>query len=283
MNHLKTFTALDFETFTPERSSACAIGLVKVIDGHIVNKFYSLIKPIPDDRTTTNTAINGITREMVRLAPTFLELWPTIKSIIGSDVIVSHNAEFDREVWNRQMEAYRCVEDHSKFFFFCTFMLTGLSLEKACEKHNIDMGNHHDALDDALACARVMLAEAGIIQARTFSGGISAALKQVAAKKYERSTLDPIEDWQVDNQETPFFHARTVITGVFSAFPNRDELGKRLQALGADINTTISRKTNVVVIGDGAGPSKLKKIEALQADGCEIRLIYEPELISILS
>ena len=162
-------------------------------------------------------------------------------------------------------------------------MLTGLSLEKACEKHNIDMGNHHDALDDALACARVMLAEAGIIQARTFSGGISGAMKQVTAKKYKRSTLDPIEDWKIDNQETPFFHARTVITGVFSAFPNRDELGKRLQALGADINTTISKKTNVVVIGDGAGPSKLKKIESLQADGCEIRLIYEPELISILS
>ena len=37
------FTALDFETMTPERSSACAIGLVKVVDGVILEKYYTLL------------------------------------------------------------------------------------------------------------------------------------------------------------------------------------------------------------------------------------------------
>lgn len=283
MERLHSFTALDFETFTPERSSACAIGLVKVIDGRIVQKFYSLINPIPDERQTDNSAVNGITREMVNAAPTFLEIWPTIKKIIGSDILVSHNAEFDRDVWNRQMEIYCCVSDPSKFRFFCTFQMTGLSLEDACAKHNIDMGTHHDALDDALACARIMLAENGHLQTRTFTGGLSAVMKQMSAKKYDHSTLDPLEDSQIENKETPFYHAKTVITGVFPSYPNRDELGKRLQALGADINTSISKKTNVVVIGDGAGPSKLRKIEDLRTAGFNIRVIYEPELISILS
>lgn len=58
---------------------------------------------------------------------------------------------------------------------------------------------------------------------------------------------------------------------------------KHLQSLGADINTSISKKTNIVVIGDGAGPSKLRKIEELRESGCDIRIIYEPELIDILS
>lgn len=283
MQKLNSFTALDFETFTAARSSACAIGLVKVIDGRIVQKFYSLIKPIPDQRETDNSAINGITREMVDVAPTFLQLWPTISKIIGKDILVSHNAEFDQSVWNEQMGVYCCVTDPSKFRFFCTFQMTGLSLEKACAKHNIEIGCHHDALDDALACAKVLLAENGSMQTNTFKGGIEEALKHLAAKKYDHETLKPLEDTMIENKETPFFHARTVITGVFTAYPNRDDLGKILKSLGADINTSISKKTNIVVVGNGAGPSKIKKIEDLRSEGFDIRVIYEPELISILS
>lgn len=40
------FVAIDFETMTPELTSACAIGLVRVHSGVISQKFYSLIKPI---------------------------------------------------------------------------------------------------------------------------------------------------------------------------------------------------------------------------------------------
>lgn len=283
MEKLNSFTALDFETLTPERTSACAIGLVKVIDGQIVQKLYSLINPIPDNRTKDNSAIHGITREMVAKAPTFEQLWPMIDKFVGSDTIVCHNAEFDKAVWTEQLIHYACVENPYKYEFFCTYHLTGLPLDEACVKHNIDMGSHHDALDDALACAKVLLAENGFMQTRVFPGGIGLALKQYRAKKYERDTLDPIDDALVENKETPFFHARTVVTGVFEAFPNRNDLGKKLQVLGADINTTISKKTNVVVIGDGAGPSKLRKIEELRNDGFDIRIIFEPELISILS
>ena len=43
MKNIRSFTALDFETLTAERSSACAIGLVKVIDGYITqNSILSL-------------------------------------------------------------------------------------------------------------------------------------------------------------------------------------------------------------------------------------------------
>lgn len=279
---LESFTAIDFETMTAERSSACAIGLVKVVSGQIVQKFHSLINPIPDDRDRDNSLVNGITREMAALAPTFMELWPTIKGIIGNDTLVCHNAPFDASVWFGQLLAYDCANPLD-FDFVCTLQMTGLSLEEACAKHNIDMGQHHDALDDALACARVYLAETGHFQTTEFKGGISAALAQSAAKKYERATLDPIGDDEVVNKETPFFHARTVITGVFAHYPNRDQLGKQLQALGADMNTCISKKTDIVVIGDGAGPSKLRKIEELQAAGVGIRIIFEPELVSILT
>lgn len=281
MEPLKSFTALDFETFTPERSSACAVGLAKVKDGHIIHKFYSLINPIPDDRTTDNSAVHGITAEMVAQAPTFADLWPLIKGIIGDDSIVSHNADFDEDVWKAQLIHY-ALDTPGRHNFVCTFKMTGLSLEACCARHNIDMGTHHDALDDAIACAKVMLAEAGQLQTSKFTGGVSQALEQRAAKKYDRATLDPLADEEIEDKSTPFFHARTVVTGTFDAYPNRNELGLKLQTLGADINTSISKKTNVVVMGKGAGPSKMKKIEELKASGCDIRIIYEPELIDIL-
>lgn len=282
MSKLKSFTALDFETFTPERSSACAIGLVKVVDGIIVQRFYSLINPIPDSREMDNSAVTGITREMVSVAPTFIQLWPIIKSFIGEDDIVCHNAEFDSSVLSKQLVFYSCDPDPDRFNFICTYQLTGLSLADACVKHNIDMGCHHNALDDAVACARIFLAENGSLQTSAFMGGVSAAKKNSDAKKYSRETLVPIDDTLIVNKDTPFFHARTVITGTFEAFPKRDDLGVLLQALGADVNTSISRKTNIVVIGSSAGPSKLRKIEELREAGSDIRIIYEPELIKLL-
>lgn len=282
MDPLKTFTAIDFETFTSERSSACAIGLAKVKDGHIIHKFYSLINPIADNRTVDNSSIHGITAEMVTKAPTFSQLWPLIKGIVGSDTIVSHNSDFDESVWNEQLRHYSLDIPYS-FRFVCTYKMTGESLEDCCARHHIDMGIHHDALDDAVACARVMLAEGGHIQVSTFKGGIEAALGTLKAKKMDRATLDPLSDDRIENSSTPFFHARTVITGVLEAFPNRNELGKKLQALGADINTSISKKTDIVVMGSAAGPAKVKKIEELKAAGHDIRVIYEPELLRILS
>lgn len=280
---LNSFTALDFETFTPARSSACAIGLVKVIDGHIVKKFHSLLNPIQDDYRKNNANINGITTEMVAVAPKFIELWPFIKNFIGGDVLVCHNAAFDKAVWQEQILRYRCSDDPLKYKFLCTYEITGLSLEKACAKHNIEIGCHHDALDDAVACAKIMLAENGHIQSTRFSGELHEIMKTAMERRYDHETLKPLEDSMIENKETPFFHAKTVITGIFTAYPNRDDLGKMLKSLGADINTSISKKTDIVVIGNGAGPSKIKKIEDLRTEGFDIRVIYEPELISILS
>ena len=276
------FVAIDFETMTPEYTSACAVGLVKVKDGIVQQKFYSLINPIPDDRDQTNFHIHGITREMVASAPTFAQLFPQVVELIGSLPIVCHNRGADIIIMQRCMDYYGLTGIDTANNY-CTFEMTGLSLTACCAKFGVDMGTHHDALDDASACAKVFLACQGDIVATTFKGGLKAVIAQAGGKKYERSTLNPLEDDLVENKETPFFHANVVITGTFAAFPDRNELGKRLQSLGADINTAISGKTTLVVMGQGAGPSKIKKIEDWRAKGHDIRIIYEEELKQILN
>ena len=76
------FVAIDFETMTPELTSVCAIGLVRVHNGVISQKFYSLIKPIPNSRTERNTHVHGLTDEMVADRPHLLRLFPLLKSLI---------------------------------------------------------------------------------------------------------------------------------------------------------------------------------------------------------
>ncbi len=279
---IKNFVAVDFETMTAELTSACAVGLVKVINGHVQQQFYSLINPIPDGRDALNTAVHGITLDMVADAPTFKQLFPLLKSFINDLPIVCHNRGADINIMQRCMDYYGLTGIDTANNY-CTYEMTGLSLTACCAQFGISMGAHHDALDDADACAKVFLACQGAIMATTFKGGLSEVMATAAAKKFERSTLDPLDDDQVQNQDTPFFHAKVVITGTFAAYPKRNELGKLLQALGADVDTAISKRTNVVVMGQGAGPSKVKKIEALRAEGYDIRIIYEEELKQILN
>lgn len=63
----------------------------------------------------------------------------------------------------------------------------------------------------------------------------------------------------------------------------RSELAQTLKEMGADINTGITKRTEIVLIGEDPGPSKLAKIFQLQEAGIEIRQIFEPELKEILS
>lgn len=278
---VKDFVAIDFETFTPERTSACAIGMVKVQNGAICQKFYSLINPIPDNRDTDNSAVHGITKEMLIDAPTFEQLFPFMVEFIGELPIVSHNVDVDIRIFAECM-AYYSLKGINLDNHYCTYRLNQKSLEACCEEYGIEMGRHHDALDDATACAHVFLSSQGKIYYVPFTGGIRSAMATKGAKKYEKSTLQKLEDDEIENKDTIFFHSSVVITGTFIKYPDRNELGKMLRALGADINTSISSKTTIVVMGNGAGPAKMKKVEDLRAKGNDIRVINEQELIKLL-
>lgn len=161
------FVAIDFETMTGALTSACAIGLVKVINGNIQQSYYSLINPIPDDNKYLNTSVHGITLEMVSEAPTFAQLFPVLESFIGSLPIVCHNRGADINIMHRCMDYYglKGIDTANNY---CTFEMTGQSLTACCAKFGISMGVHHNALDDAMACAKVFLACQGDIVATTF-------------------------------------------------------------------------------------------------------------------
>ena len=74
------FTAIDFETANNKRTSACSLGLVKVVNGIIEKKINYLFKPIPN--YFTNSHIHGIFERDLINRPDLIEYWDEISRII---------------------------------------------------------------------------------------------------------------------------------------------------------------------------------------------------------
>ncbi len=154
------FTAMDFETADRGADSACAVALIKVEEGKIVDRYYRLIKP--PRRQMLFTYIHKIEWKHVADKPTFAELWPEMKERFkGSDFIAAHNASFDRRVLDACCEAAGVVSPRCPYL--CTVQLARKTwgirptkLNNVCDHLGIELV-HHEALSDAHACAQIVL------------------------------------------------------------------------------------------------------------------------------
>ena len=81
---------------------------------------------------------------------------------------------------------------------------------------------------------------------------------------------------------SPFYGRKIVFTGVMSRF-GRKEAAQIVKKMGADIDTTITKKTDFVIVGKGAGPSKLSKIKKFNDSGCNIKLVGEENFLEMVS
>ncbi len=155
------FVALDFETADNGRDSACAVALVRVEGGRVVDRRYALIRP-PRSRFLF-THIHGITWEQVAAAPTFGAVWPTLAPLLdGVGYLAAHNAPFDRSVLAACCQATGLAPPPLPFVCTVkiarqTWALRPTRLPDVCRHLGIPL-NHHDAASDAEACARIVLA-----------------------------------------------------------------------------------------------------------------------------
>ena len=155
------FAAIDFETANPRADSACALGVVVVEDGRIVDRLYELIRPAT--REFTFTAVHGLTWAHVRAAPAFDEIWPRIEVRIGAvQFLAAHNAAFDRRVLRGCCETYGLAPVPHPFVCTVTvarrvWNIRPTRLPDVCERLRISL-HHHHAASDAEACARIVIA-----------------------------------------------------------------------------------------------------------------------------
>jgi len=156
-----SFVAIDFETADFGRDSACAVGLVRVENCRIIRRESRLIRP--PRRDFVFTYIHGITWEDVAEAAPFGAVWPELREIAhGVDFLVAHNAPFDRSVLHACCRSAGL--EPPPLPFECTVRrarkswgIRPTTLPDVCRALDIQL-RHHDALSDAEACARIMLA-----------------------------------------------------------------------------------------------------------------------------
>ncbi|QDT12100.1 exonuclease domain-containing protein [Planctomycetes bacterium K23_9] len=166
MEFAANFTAIDFETASRRSDSACQLAAVRVRDGKIVNQAMWLIRPEPFFFAQSNIRIHGITPGQVEEEKTFGQLWPEIMQTFGDDCLVAHNASFDMGV------LLACLTKHGQSIpnlqYTCTRAIARrvwpkrprFGLKPLSDWLGVRF-QHHDALEDSIACAKILLA-AGI-------------------------------------------------------------------------------------------------------------------------
>jgi len=155
------FVAIDFETASYRADSACAVGLVKVVNGDIVDTAVHLIRP--PTRAFAFTHIHGLTWSDVAESDDFGGLWPRLEPLLdGAAFFAAHNASFDRRVLHACCQTYGIAAPSLPFR--CTVQISRRAwniyptkLSDVCRELAIAL-NHHEALSDAMACAQIVLA-----------------------------------------------------------------------------------------------------------------------------
>ena len=154
------FTAIDFETADYYRDSACSVALVRVEDGDVVDEVHRLIRPPRSGFVFT--MIHGIDWPMVRDEPGFSSVWEDVRALTdGVEFLAAHNATFDHGVLRACCEAngmaapdlpWRCSVEVAR----TCWGIYPTKLNLVCAQLGIPL-QHHDALSDARACARIMV------------------------------------------------------------------------------------------------------------------------------
>lgn len=158
-----TYVVFDIETtgLSPTNDRITEIGAVKIRDGIVIDEFNQLINPglpIPDKIVN----LTGITDEMVSDKPKIEEVLPEFDNFIKGSVLVAHNATFDigfiRENYIKigktidnpvldTLELTRALFPHLKRH----------KLDIIAKHLNVDLTNHHRAVDDAKATGEIFI------------------------------------------------------------------------------------------------------------------------------
>ncbi len=159
-----SFCVLDVETtgLSPQYNNIIELGIVRVKNLKIVEKYHSLINP-GRDIPAFITGFTGISNEDVYDAPFFDDIADGVIKFIGDDVIAGHNLSFDKSFLKREFNY--CGKTEPKNLNLCTLkiarrifpMLKSKSLGAVSSSLKIRNSSSHRALGDAETTAKVLI------------------------------------------------------------------------------------------------------------------------------
>ncbi|MGA3168378.1 MAG: exonuclease domain-containing protein [Terriglobia bacterium] len=306
MSHPEMCVAVDFETANSKRSSVCAMGIAIIEGQKIATRASWLIRPPELYFDPYNTYIHGITEEDVADKPEFNKLWNEFRQYFEGRLLVAHNASFDMSVLRHVLDEYSIP--YPQLCYLCTRVtakrvwpgLNGYGLTTICEYLGVEF-KHHDAEEDAAACAEVALRASRQIRATTIAelventriltGQLYPGGYKPCHIRQAHEGLAVIRATTSDfNQHNSFFEKTVVFTGTLQSMV-RLEAAQKVVNSGGHCAGSVGRDTNFVVLGDldfsklkgGLKSTKLRKAESLLAGGGDIEIISEADFLRMLA
>lgn len=159
-----TFVVYDLETtgISFDHCKIIDIGAFKIVDGKIVEKFSTFVKPecpIPEEAS----AVNHITDQMVANSPTIENVLPDFyKFCEGSTIVGYNNIGFDDIFIRNEAKKlrYNFSNKHDDVFVLARKYVRGArnyKLGTVCEFENVQLIDAHRATNDALATAKLFI------------------------------------------------------------------------------------------------------------------------------
>ena len=302
------FAAIDFETATEQRASACAVAVTLVDGGQVTNTRRWLIRPPENDYSGFNIAIHGIRPEDTMHSPEFLEVWRGVLEVIGDRPLVAHNASFDLSVLRQSLD--HGGAEWPTLDVFCTLLLSrriwpGLpsySLPPLARFLGVPIVRHHDPVEDAIACAEIArrvcaaveiddllsLTERMGFQPGTIAPGMWEPCRSGGRSRTSIAQLEPTtSDFDPDH---PFFERRVAFTGSLLSM-SRNEAAQLVVDAGGRAMTSVSKKTDFLVFGeqafskfvDGEMSAKTHQTVELAEAGHPIEIISEADFMGMIT
>lgn len=292
------FTAIDFETANSDRASACSVGLAVVRAGQIVDEFHSLIRPPHLTFDPWNVRKHHITAEDVSNAPCFTELLPTLLERIQGP-LVAHNASFDMSVLRACLNLGG--NDLPKLPYCCSLKLARASwpdiashgLSEMARFLGIALHNHHNAQDDARACAEIVLrvpSAAVRPSLHELAGELGIELGEIGTDGYmpcrgglprsARRGRQAVHDQAAEQMTTRLAGMVFLFTGELQTL-SRSSAECLVRSHGGEVVANVSRRVQVVVVGREPG-AKWERAQTLRASGTTISFMSEDDFLALV-
>jgi DNA polymerase-3 subunit epsilon len=180
----KTFSFVDIETTGGRVTSdrIIDIGILRVEDGKITQKFESLVNPetyLPP----FIEELTGIHADELENAPTFSQIKDTILELLADSVFVAHNVRFDYGFLRNEFRRYEYSYTARNL---CTVRLSQLlfpqyprhNLDSILERFNIQCKRRHRAFDDAAAIVEFYQKAQTMVEPELFEQVLTRLLKK---------------------------------------------------------------------------------------------------------
>lgn len=295
------YVVLDLETtgVNHKTDAIIEVAAVKYEYGEETDIFEQLVNPlqiIPEEVII----ITGITNEDVQSAPQIAEVLPQLMDFLGDLPIVAHNAPFDKSFL---LDAYKQsglefknpVIDTLKLARKAFPTLESHALENLKRILNLqsEVSISHRALPDVYTAAelyrrcneelRNSKIDDSVRDEPEENDFLFPERKKRKPSKFEKMPIkigDIVPTVEKIEENNPLFGKSIVFTGDYQM--SREEAMQLAINCGAIVKSSVSRKTDFLVIGSGGPHSKERTARELNDNGkANIKFLTEEELLEI--